>query len=280
MSELSTWQPGTGHYNGLMLAARGQLVHIAQDDHGILEVIDDHSTRSLYFGTTARQSSMSHDDPVQLVLTYTQSMLAGLLFLPQPREILIIGLGGGSLLRFLAHHYPEAGITVLEYRQSVIDIARDFFHLPESDRIQLVNRDGAEFIHATSDPRYDLILIDAFDATGVHPDVICPDFLHACRNRLQPQGVIALNLWNTDRAACRANIKAFESALNQRALRLPVDARNNLIVFGIPHLRKLPPKRELQNGVLDLKRRLGLDFPLMHRQLRRHNTLPLQWVLA
>lgn len=261
-----------------MLAGRGQLVHIAQDNLGVLEVIDDHSTRSLYFGTLARQSSMSHTDPVQLVLSYTRSMLAGLLFSPQPERILIVGLGGGSLLRFLVHHYPEAEITVVEYRQSVIDIAKRYFQLPDSDRVTLVCQDCASFVHGEPGSQFDLILLDAFDSGGIHPDVVCGDFLRACHRRLQPEGVIALNLWNTDRAACRANIRCFEAALSQRALRLPVEARNNLIVFGVRQLRRLPPQRDMQPLIQHLKQQLGLDFPLMHRQLRRHNTAPLQWL--
>lgn len=261
-----------------MLAGRGQLVHIDRDEHGVMEVIDDQYTRSLYFGTAARQSSMSHADPLTLVLSYTRAMLAGLLFQPRPREILLIGLGGGSLVRFLAHHYPEADITVVEYRQAVIDIARRFFRLPEQPRIRILQGDGTEFIHNRAQPLYDLILVDAFDAAGLHPGIACEGFLHGCQQRLREQGVIALNLWNTDRARCRAQIRCFEAALQQRALRLPVEARNNLIVFGAPHLDRMPSRHALQRTLPALKQQLGLDFPYMHRQLRRHNTLPLQWL--
>ena len=263
-----------------MLAGRGQLVHIDRDEQGVLEVIDDQFTRSLYFGTAARQSSMSHTDPDALVLSYTRAMLAGLLFQPQPREILLIGLGGGSLVRFLAHHYPEAVITVVEYRQAVIDIARRFFRLPEQPRIRILHQDGIDFIRDRAQPQYDLILVDAFDAAGLHPGIACESFLHGCQQRLAPGGLIALNLWNTDRARCRAQIRCFETALKQRALRLPVEARNNLIVIGAPHLERLPSRRALQEAILSLKQGLGLDFPYMHRQLRRHNTSPLQWLFT
>lgn len=261
-----------------MLAGRGQLVHIDRDEHGVLEVIDDQFTRSLYFGTAARQSSMSHADPVTLVLSYTRAMLAGLLFQPRPREILIIGLGGGSLLRFLAHHYPRADITVVEYRQAVIDIARRYFRLPEQPRIRILHEDATAFIHNPAQPLYDLVLVDAFDAAGLHPGIACEHFLRACQQRLRHRGLIALNLWNTDRISCRAHIRCFENALRQRSLRLPVEARNNLIVFGAPHLDRLPSRRALQATVPALKQQLGLDFTYLHRQLRRHNTLPLQWL--
>lgn len=263
-----------------MLAGRGQLVHIERDAHGVLEVIDDQYTRSLYFGTAARQSSMSHTDPTTLVLSYTRAMLAGLLFQPRPAEILIIGLGGGSLLRFLAHHYPEADITVVEYREAVIEIARRFFQLPEHPRIRIQHGDGTELIHNPAQPLYDLILVDAFDAVGLHPGVACEPFLQACQRRLREGGLIALNLWNTDKARCRAHIRCFEAALGQRSLRLPVEARNNLIVFGAPHLDRLPSRRSLQTTAPALKQRLGLDFPDLYRQLRRHNTLPLQWLFT
>lgn len=78
----------------------GTLIHQAQTDDGVIEVVDNGDSRSLHFGTYPRQSSMRLSDPAHLALSYTQSMMGCLLLNPIPRRVLVIGLGGGSLVKF------------------------------------------------------------------------------------------------------------------------------------------------------------------------------------
>ena len=59
----------------------------------MIEVVDDFDARALYFGTSARQSAMSREEPHRLVLSYTRSMLSSLLFTREPRSALVLGLG-------------------------------------------------------------------------------------------------------------------------------------------------------------------------------------------
>ncbi|HEY0720688.1 MAG TPA: spermidine synthase, partial [Gammaproteobacteria bacterium] len=83
----------------------GLLVHRTQDEWGPIEVVDDMLHRSLHFGTEPKQSSMLLSDPLALVLSYTRAMTTALLFVPQVRRVLLIGLGGGSLAKFFLHHF-------------------------------------------------------------------------------------------------------------------------------------------------------------------------------
>jgi spermidine synthase len=99
------------------------LVFSCHDEEGVIEVVDDLDTRALYFGTSARQSAMSPEEPHRLVLSYTRAMLSGLLFTRQPRSALVLGLGGGSLPRFLMHVFPTCRIDVVERRAKVVQVA-------------------------------------------------------------------------------------------------------------------------------------------------------------
>jgi hypothetical protein len=51
-----------------------------------------------------------------LELPYTREMMAGLLLRdpPWPRQALLIGLGAGSLAKFIYHQLPATRITVVE----------------------------------------------------------------------------------------------------------------------------------------------------------------------
>ena len=79
-------------------------------------------TVTLSFEGTLIQSCMRVADPDDLVLDYTRTMMGALLFNPKPRRVLMIGLGGGSMLKYLHRHVPEADLTVVEISQSVIDL--------------------------------------------------------------------------------------------------------------------------------------------------------------
>ena len=94
----------------------GTLVHCQRDEQGLLEVVEAYGVRSLHFGSAARQSTMSLAEPERLEMPYLRAMLIGLAFVPAPCRCLILGLGGGSLARFLAHHLPSARIEVVELR--------------------------------------------------------------------------------------------------------------------------------------------------------------------
>src|SRR5690349_9611761 len=83
-------------------------------------ILDYGQTRILYFTTAAVQSAMRLDDPEALIAPYTRKMMAFLLFLPAPRHVLMIGLGGGSLAKFCYRHLPRTRISVVEVNADVI----------------------------------------------------------------------------------------------------------------------------------------------------------------
>lgn len=66
---------------------------------------DHRGIRYLDFDMHTIQSAMCLDDPFALDLAYTRKMTAFLLFNPEPREVLLLGLGGGSLAKYFNGHF-------------------------------------------------------------------------------------------------------------------------------------------------------------------------------
>lgn len=255
-----------------MLTDRGTLIYALRDSEGLMEVIDQDGLRSLYFGTRARQSSMRLADPAELVLEYTRGMLAALLFQPQPQRILLIGLGGGSLARFLLRHLPAAQIDCVETRAGVVDLARRYFALPESPRLTLHLGDGAEFLHAAPDGGYDLILVDAFDSSGVHPSVCSRQFHADCRRALNDAGVLSINLWITPGSGSKDILKDMLRGFGNPVLRLPVEERANLIALAPVRSVSRKDLKALREPARALAERFRLDFPRQLRRLEHANT--------
>ncbi|MGA7800846.1 MAG: spermidine synthase [Gammaproteobacteria bacterium] len=257
-----------------MEAHAGDTICRRRDDTGVLEVVDDAITRTLYFGTPAKQSSMLLTNPRALALSYTRAMCACLLFQNAPRRVLLVGLGGGSLARFLLHHFPDCRIDAIEPRAAVIEIAREFFALPDDPRLTVIPSDGIAYLQRRSPgtPRYDLILVDAFDARGLAAGVATGGFCDACRDALTESGVLTINLWATDSRDFRQGYRCLRSAFEDQVLRLPVEQRGNVIALAFPHRIGTATLRELRTKAAQLEERYGLEFTALLRGLRRHNT--------
>ena len=103
--------------------------HPAQDPHSPPLVRTEGDRRTLEFSPGDIQSEMRLSRPDALVLAYARAMMCFALFVPHPRHIVMVGLGGGSLAKFCYRRFPRARITVLELRADVIAL-RGQFHVP------------------------------------------------------------------------------------------------------------------------------------------------------
>lgn len=157
-------------------------------------VVETGTTKSLHFSFTATQSRMDLRHPEHLSLAYTRTMMGFLLFMPAPAAVAMIGLGGGSLARFIHRHLPEASMKVVEINPSVIDLRTEFQVPDDGERFKVRLGDGAAFVQ---DPprRYDVLLVDGFDVQGQPPELASLDFYLDCRSTLEPDGVLVVNLF-------------------------------------------------------------------------------------
>ena len=79
--------------------------------HGAIEIVEEGGVRVLQIGGDAIQSAMRVDAPDRIELDYVQAMMAFLLFRPRPREVLMVGLGGGSMARFIHQRMPNVRVS-------------------------------------------------------------------------------------------------------------------------------------------------------------------------
>ncbi|MEY4563722.1 MAG: hypothetical protein RLZZ618_2999 [Pseudomonadota bacterium] len=188
------------------------------------------SSRTLYFSISAIQSRMDLKRPDALDLEYTRTMMGALLLVPQPRSIAMIGLGGGSLAKFCHRHLPRAQITVVEINHQVIAL-REFFKVPaDSARFAVLRDDGAAFV-ANTPQRFDLLLVDAFDAEGMPDALGTPRFYDDCFDVLLPGGVLVVNL-HAGHALCEVYVERIRASFGGEVVAVSEDDGCNRVVFA------------------------------------------------
>lgn len=232
-------------------------------------VIDDGTTRTLHFSLSLIQSSMSLKDPVALELDYTHGMMCFLLFLPRPRNMLMLGLGGGSLVKFCHRHVGSARMTVVEIDPHVIAF-REVFHLPPDDeRLQILEGDGADYVVrvAAEADKPDVIMMDAFDRHGLSGSVSSVDFYRSVHEALSGRGLMVANLAG-DKDARQAHMAMIGEVFDERMLSLSLPDGND-IVLAFRNPAFAPRWRELSNQAKGLRTRTGLDFPRFLQRLER-----------
>lgn len=107
--------------------------------------------RTLRFGAEgASQRIVKVGDPRHLELPYARVLPACLVFTPLPIRVLIVGLGGGTLPRFLHCHFPAMMIDVVELDPDVVALAREYCGFEEDARMRAYVDDGRDFIEASS----------------------------------------------------------------------------------------------------------------------------------
>ena len=149
--------------------------------------------KSMVFSDIDIQSRMSVARPDELQFEYTRLMMGVLLFQPQPKRILMVGLGGGSLAKFCYKHLPEAHITVVEINPHVIALRQSFL-IPDDDaRFQVVQMDAAHFV-AQTEQNFDVVFVDGFDQHGMPEQLCSPQFYSDCHRVLSVGGVAVANL--------------------------------------------------------------------------------------
>jgi len=222
-------------------------------------VYEDAGTLSLHFDISAIQSRMRRDDPAALDLDYTRAMMGCLLFEPQPKSMLMIGLGGGSLPKYCRKHLPQADITVVEINPHVIAMRETFCVPPDDARFRVLCDDGAAFV-ATAPPRHDVILVDGFSYDGQPEALSTPAFYADCRAALAAGGVLVVNL-HADGDACELLIDRIAGAFDGDAVAMSAADGGNRVVFACD-------ERTMRRCRAEFRQRLAALDEVQRRTLR------------
>ncbi len=155
----------------------------------------DANRRILYFSRTrGAQSSMIIDEPNRLALSYLRTLTAAAAAHEDPKDVLVLGLGGGAIPKFLKTHYPDINVDVVEIDPDVVTVAQEYFAFQPSANMRVFAVDGRLYLREVP-KQYDVIFLDAYGSDRIPFHLTTIEFFELVSRRLKPNGIVALNLW-------------------------------------------------------------------------------------
>lgn len=228
-------------------------------------VVDDGRVKRLHFSFALVQSEMRKDEPWSLHLAYTRAMMAFLLLKPQPRHVVIVGLGGGSMTKFCHRQLPRTRITTAELNPDVIAFRDDFALPPDDDRHRIVCIDAAEYF-ATTEEAPDVVLLDGYDDEGIAPSFANANFYENLAASLAPRGILVCNLAQKS-ADSESHLALLREEFAEVQI-LPVPEEGNRIAFAFNDPALRPDPVHMRREARALAERTGLDFAAFAQNLR------------
>jgi spermidine synthase len=145
---------------------------------------------------SARQGTFSVHDSARLITGFSWdclSVAAG--FGGTPRDVLLLGLGGGTVAGQCRRFYPRCRIDGVEWDREVIRAGRRYFHLGRMG-VNVIHAEAGSFVAGAS-RRYDAVLDDVWPGRPglAKPLFSRPGYARSVARLLRAGGVYAVNLW-------------------------------------------------------------------------------------
>ena len=231
--------------------------------------------RYLHLGTPWVQGAMRLDAPQRVELVYVQRMLSALLWLPTASlgegRAVQLGLGAGTITRFTAQAL-KMRTTAVEINSQVVAACRHAFRLPpDGPRLQVVIDDAGSWVRAPERRASTRLLhVDLYDEEAAAPVLDDEDFYAACRELLDDEGVMAVNLFGRHASFARSSQHIAAAFGSDRVWSLQPTREGNTVVVATRALPR-PDGAELEARAADLQRRFasrGLAARKWPRMLR------------
>ena len=243
----------------------GELIYTCKDKYGPIEVVEFKNTiRGLHFGNKTQQTGMFLYNPIILIHKYTQAMLTPICWM-QPEKTLILGMGGGSLTKYLMHYFPEMHIDAIELRKKVIEIAQQYFFLPEiNNQFHIHCSSVEEYLSENKNDQYDLILVDLF-LTKKNQDITVSitEKLKELRSIISKKGCICINLIGNTYYDY-SNLESLRNEFKLNIYAIHIEDNNVVIIITERTIQK--NNKQIDFTVIDKK--YGLAFSQFYNLIK------------
>jgi spermidine synthase len=230
-----------------------EVIHEEKSLYRDINVVQTGNRRCLIFNVhrgDRNQTCLNVSNRDELIFSYTKMSFAGLLLTPQPKKILIAGLGGGTLPLAFNDLFPDAQIDVVEVDQAVVNVAKEFFFFEENANMSVAVNDARVFVKRAGilGKKYDYIILDAFGGDYIPEHLLTQEFLEEVKQIMTKDAVLVANTFSTSRFYDHESVtyqRVFGEFFN---FKLPASGNRMIIT----QLDPLPPRGNLINRAQSL----------------------------
>jgi spermidine synthase len=203
-------------YNSLTVERRGSMVEL----------------RARARGSEALESAIDLNDPLQLAVHYTRSLFGTLYIHPQPKRVLMIGLGGAGFHRLFAAAFPDALLQTIELDPKVLELCQSKMGFKPTAKTPVTIMDGRMFVKRNKE-QWDWVILDAFRGGFVPPHLKTEEFYRECAARLTDKGVFVSNLHATSQLYF-SDLKTIQKVFPQVVI-FETEGRGNVIACAVKY---------------------------------------------
>ena len=134
----------------------------------------------------------------------------------KPSRVLVLGLGGGTVVRLVNKKWPRAKIVGLEIDGKIIKVAKRFFGLSEVENLKVIKANALGYFRVLAGgyKKFDLILVDLYLGDKFPKEAQDEKFFKSLEKILKKEGEVVFNRLKTDET------EEFEKALKASFLRV------------------------------------------------------------
>lgn len=202
-------------------------IHKERSIYRNVVIVEEGDLRCMRFETRrkkiANQACIDLNDPERLVFEYSHGIMAGYALNPNPKRILILGLGGGVISKFMHDISPQAEIISVDIDPVVVKLATQYFGYTENAQVKTEIKDGRVYVKRAilNNEKFDWIILDAFNGDYIPEHLMTREFLQEVKSLLNPNGIIAANTFSG------SELFHYESVTYQKVF-------NDLLIFQAP----------------------------------------------
>lgn len=113
------------------------------------------------------------------------------------RSAVLLGLGGGEMLRQVHTAHPAAVLVGVELDPVAAHLARTVFAVPAA----VVEADALMWVDVPPAGTFSVVMVDLYNDSVLVDGATRLTFLAACYRLLEPGGLFMMNVWPANRAA-------------------------------------------------------------------------------
>jgi len=207
--------------------------------NGHIRIVDVGNTRKMVVGNTIQ--SINPDSPACPKLYWGQMSNSIKESFSEIQNILILGLGGGTLAHLLSKAYPDVDIVSVEYDEVMIQLAKEYFYVDRIPNHRIIHDDALRVViepeeNEISPSSLDLLVVDVLNGDK-YPDLgKTGNFVSAVKRLIRPGGHVVFNRIYTEFFQEEVNIfiDSLENYFTEVETEVVAGYTNsdNLLIFG------------------------------------------------